>query len=437
MPTYTIVDKDSVTLGPGEIRAGGQIQVSDGDVFILSSSAADKIDFQTTGSNVDFELRIDSSNANDFDIKIGASLTPTFSIADNVDLSSIKIDAKSADGLVVDAGDGVSIEKIDGAANGPNTVTLGDDFTILSGLKLGEADDILIVGDRASLQDVETGKGDDTVRLGDDASADKIKTEDGNDRIFIANDGAIKELDGGNGGDTLFTASTPDKTSNIETTNIVCFAQGTLIDTADGPCPVETLAVGDLVRTTDHGLQPLRWLGLQVLEAEYLKRNPHQSPVCIDAGAMGPGLPDRSLRVSPQHRICIASPIAERIFGQPEILLPAKKLTALGGIRQLGESGEVHYYHLLFDVHEVIFAEGLPCESLLLGEQAMLALGPQAMDQIRTLQARPGMRISSDVLARPCPTRGNRWRQLIKRHIKNRKPLIRPPDLPADRALAG
>ncbi|MFX0544752.1 Hint domain-containing protein [Roseovarius sp. S1116L3] len=47
--------------------------------------------------------------------------------------------------------------------------------------------------------------------------------------------------------------------------------------------------------------------------------------------------------------MCIASPIAERIFGQPEIFVPAKKLTALGGIRQWGEAVDVQYYHLLFD----------------------------------------------------------------------------------------
>ncbi|MFX0544751.1 hypothetical protein ACEWPL_004315 [Roseovarius sp. S1116L3] len=58
------------------------------------------------------------------------------------------------------------------------------------------------------------------------------------------------------------------------------------------------------------------------------------------------------------------------------------------------------------------------------------------MADIHALQARPGMRITSDVLARPCPARGTRWRRLIKRQIKNRKPLIWPPDLPAYRALA-
>ena len=39
-----------------------------------------------------------------------------------------------------------------------------------------------------------------------------------------------------------------------------CYAPGTMIDTPDGPRAVETLQVGDLVMTLDHGPQSIRWV---------------------------------------------------------------------------------------------------------------------------------------------------------------------------------
>ncbi len=44
---------------------------------------------------------------------------------------------------------------------------------------------------------------------------------------------------------------------------VPCFVAGTPIDTASGPRAIETLRPGDLVRTLDHGLQPLRWIGVR------------------------------------------------------------------------------------------------------------------------------------------------------------------------------
>ena len=41
----------------------------------------------------------------------------------------------------------------------------------------------------------------------------------------------------------------------------VCFARGTRIETQDGIVLIEDLKVGDLVRTLDHGAQPIRWIG--------------------------------------------------------------------------------------------------------------------------------------------------------------------------------
>jgi hypothetical protein len=40
-----------------------------------------------------------------------------------------------------------------------------------------------------------------------------------------------------------------------------CFAAGIMIETKCGKTPVEQIQVGNLVRTLDHGLQPVQWRG--------------------------------------------------------------------------------------------------------------------------------------------------------------------------------
>ena len=76
-------------------------------------------------------------------------------------------------------------------------------------------------------------------------------------------------------------------------TAVICFAAGTPVETAAGEVAVERLAVGDLVRTLDHGLRPVRWIGSVRVD---LGAGPHPArPVRIGAGALGPGVPVREI----------------------------------------------------------------------------------------------------------------------------------------------
>ncbi|MFX0544753.1 hypothetical protein ACEWPL_004325 [Roseovarius sp. S1116L3] len=160
MPSYTIVDVNVATLGPGEIRAGGRFQVSDGEIYVLAPSVADTVDFPSASdTSVEFELRINSAKFNGFDIKFDAGLPPTLTIANDADLSDVKINAKSTDGLILDARDGFRIGSFTGSSMGPNTITMGDEFSTDGAFKLGGAENILIVGDRATFMNLNVGKG--------------------------------------------------------------------------------------------------------------------------------------------------------------------------------------------------------------------------------------------------------------------------------------
>lgn len=140
---------------------------------------------------------------------------------------------------------------------------------------------------------------------------------------------------------------------------MICFAPGTRIATPLGPCPVEALRPGDLVLTRDDGPQPLLWTGGRRFTGARLHVMPHLRPVRLRRGSFGPGGPEHDLIVSPRHRMLVRGPGALALFNVPEVLVAAGDL-APAVDRTLRE---ITYLHLLFDRHQVIFANGVETES--------------------------------------------------------------------------
>ena len=168
-------------------------------------------------------------------------------------------------------------------------------------------------------------------------------------------------------GTLVNTASTPHTSLGG---HVVCFAQGTLIATPEGERPVETLRPGDLVLTQDNGPQVLRWRGWRTVEAKGAL-----APVRFAPGALGNR---RALQVSPQHRMQIDGWRAELLFGDPQVLVRAKDLVN-GTTITRAEGGEVTYHHILFDRHEIVFAEGVASESFQPGALALAAVEPEQL----------------------------------------------------------
>lgn len=199
-------------------------------------------------------------------------------------------------------------------------------------------------------------------------------------------------------------------TDSGSTSTVVCFVAGCGIATPDGPRPVEELRVGDLVETLDNGPQPIRWH-----HRWRVRVGARTAPVRIGAGALGPGVPRRDLLVSPQHRIMVRSAIAARMFGVPEVLVAAKKLTGLPGVAQDGGASHVTYAHFMCARHEIVFANGAPAETLYPGPEARKVLAglldgvPQATGT------------GAPVRALTC---GRKAQRLAERHARNGKPLV-------------
>jgi hypothetical protein len=144
--------------------------------------------------------------------------------------------------------------------------------------------------------------------------------------------------------------------------DVVCFTTGTLILTPTGSRPIETLDIGDLVLTKDNGIQAVRWIGRKRLDASALRAAPHLRPITIRKDAFGAGVPERDLRVSPQHRVLLDQSVMSVLHGASEVLAPAKGLVD-GRLVLEGDTQDVEYIHILFDSHEVVFTEGLASES--------------------------------------------------------------------------
>lgn len=216
------------------------------------------------------------------------------------------------------------------------------------------------------------------------------------------------------GGNRIDGTVTPNST-------VVCFCAGTLIATPDGPVPIEDLGVGDLVRNAEGDDKPIRWIGVSRVDQQALSENPKLYPVRFRAGALGAGLPKRDLLVSRQHRMLVCSRIARRVTGTAEVLVAAIKMTALRDVFVDTGVTEVRYFHILFDQHEIIYAEGAATESLFTGPEAMKAVSPRARAEILVLF--PDLAVSSAACpARPVPS-GKEQSKIVARHAANTKAL--------------
>ncbi|AJE48135.1 Hint domain-containing protein [Celeribacter indicus] len=136
----------------------------------------------------------------------------------------------------------------------------------------------------------------------------------------------------------------------------VAFTRGTRITLANGAQkPIEEIRVGDRVLTRDHGAQEVRWIGQQTIRATGAF-----APIVIRKGALNN---EHDLTVSPNHRIFIYQRRDHVRAGRAEVLVKAKLLVNGSSVIQ-SEGGFVDYFQILFDSHEIIYAEGIAAESM-------------------------------------------------------------------------
>ena len=317
------------------------------------------------------------------------------------------LDPAFPDGLNItdDGSDGRPVDP--DPTNGMDTIDGGDGDDLI----FGQDDDDVITGGAgndtidAGIDDdvVEGGDGDDVITGGQ--GADTLSGGAGRDTFVGGNAGDI--TDGGSGGDDYdildLSGSGPfelvdvtedaDGNSISGTVNflnddgdvtgsmsfgeieqiIPCFTPGTRIATPQGERRVEDLQAGDRVITRDNGIQEIRWIGTRVLKSSDLRGAKHLQPILIRQGALGNGLPERDMMVSPNHRVLVANDKTALYFEDREVLVAAKHLTGLAGVDAI-ETSAITYIHFMFDQHEVVLSDGAWTESFQPGDQTLRGL---------------------------------------------------------------
>ena len=178
---------------------------------------------------------------------------------------------------------------------------------------------------------------------------------------------------------TSYVINTSSGTSlpNINPTTIyVCFTAGTMIATDQGEREIESLEVGDQI-WTQSGYKPLRWIGHRLVNAA----GP-TVPVRIKAGVFGN---HTDLLISQQHRMLLTGFKAELMFGERNVLVAAKNLTQIDGVFLDNSVESVEYYHILFENHEIVRANGSLSESFYPGPSGMEMLDQPQRNEILML----------------------------------------------------
>jgi len=173
-----------------------------------------------------------------------------------------------------------------------------------------------------------------------------------------------------------------DHTVGWDYTDVICFTKGTQIVTPTGHIAVEDLKTGDLVVTRDNGLQAIRWIGSKRISGARFHAYPNLRPIKIKAHALGHNVPEYDLLVSPQHRMFLKSKQAELMFGEREILVPAKGLVNGHSIIVDYETSHTDYVHILFDRHELVLANGAWSESFHVGEVGLSTVSEAAKAEL-------------------------------------------------------
>ena len=179
-----------------------------------------------------------------------------------------------------------------------------------------------------------------TLANGGTVSANRLTVSNGVDTVTL-------QLDASDA--TVFTATAVAGGTEISP---ACFCRGTLIWSERGEVAVEELAIGDRLITLSGAARRVKWIGRRAYDGRFVAANRRVLPIQVAAGALAPGLPERDLRLSPEHALYLDG-----------ALVPAGLLVNGATIRQVESVDQLEYFHIELERHDVILAEGAPAET--------------------------------------------------------------------------
>jgi autotransporter passenger strand-loop-strand repeat protein len=332
--TITYGTADHVTVNPGQYASefGGHQLVSFGGV--ATNTILSGPDVKTDSENF-YNGRQDVGGGSAFN-----------TVVDGGHQAVYESWMTDANGMVI-PGSGVQ-----GIATGSVLTNGGEQFVSYGGLVkdtvIGSGGRQLLDGDNAVEQNDHLLPGGSItfVELPFGASANTVTFDQPTGLLTVTEGSVSKEIQlAGNYSGQTFVAQQSSAYAGTEV-HLLCFSRGTLIATLAGEKLIESLKVGDVIRTVRGSARPIRWIGsVNTLVHE------QNRPVVIRAGAFLDGSPSYDLRVTRGHAF---------LFGN--VLIPI-------GALENGESiiwdnaRSIELYHIELDVHDILLANGAPAES--------------------------------------------------------------------------
>jgi len=147
------------------------------------------------------------------------------------------------------------------------------------------------------------------------------------------------------------------------------FCHGTLLATPNGPMAVEDIWPGETV-LTDQGPMPLMWKGCMTLTPQQPGQVDVTPPLTrIQADSFGMSRPVRDLLLGPGARIANRSGDMQANIGHDRALVQATDMHDGEGVIGINPISAVRVFHLAFENHVLIEANGIEVESFHPGVQ--------------------------------------------------------------------
>lgn len=342
-------EQAQLTVGDGDITINNINPGSNQNLYIDNPAATSPINTEMDGLTVTLTLKAPVTPGATNTIKIGIA-----DVGDRFLDSNLLIAGDSIQTALVAGDDSVTL-----TPEGTATVAVLDNDTTL-------------VGGTLTITEIN----------GQPVVAGSVVTLPTGEEITVNADGTLSIEADTDIGTSTFTYAVEDADGNTDTAfvtveTVPCFLRGTLIRTIRGDMRVEDLKVGDRIITRDHGAQPLVWIGSRHVTAE----GPY-APIRIAAGTFGE---HDDVFLSPQHRVLLRDAETQMASGDGEVLVAAKHLVDGTQVRRCAHAEQVEYFHLLFDEHEIVWANGLEAESYHPGAETISAFDEAARAEILSL----------------------------------------------------
>ena len=136
----------------------------------------------------------------------------------------------------------------------------------------------------------------------------------------------------------------------------VCYCAGTRIASPCGEVLVETLKVGDLIKTAGGEAIRIKWIGHQTVSTRFGPAE-RLMPVRFKAGSLGDGVPHTDLTVTADHGMLV-----DGVICHAGALVNGTTITRV----PMSEMGQTYtVYHIETEEHEIILANGAPAETFI------------------------------------------------------------------------